>query len=250
MRDLESLRRDAPVHFLESTTSTNDEAKAGARAGAPHGSLWVADTQTAGRGRQGRRWESPPGENLLFSVLLRVPCAPARVPPLSLVVGLAVRDAVARALGDDDLVQVKWPNDVHVRGRKIAGILVESAVAGARVESLIVGIGINVHTREFPPELTSIATSVAREGGTADRARILADVLDGLDRDLERAAHTGLGALHSRLTRHDALRGERLTGEGVDGLAEGIDSDGRLLVRRDDGTLQRIVSGEVHLTRA
>ena len=250
MRDLEGLRRDAPVHLLASTVSTNDDAKAGARAGAPHGSLWVADTQTAGRGRQGRRWESRAGENLLFSVLLRIPCAPARVPPLSLVVGLAVRDAVARAIGDEDLVQVKWPNDVLVRRRKIAGILVESAVAGARVESLIVGIGINVHTREFPPELSSIATSVACEGGAADRAAILADVLEGLDRDLERAAHLGLGAVHARLTQHDALAGKRVSGDGVDGLAEGIDSEGRLLVRRNDGSLQRIVSGEVHLTRA
>jgi BirA family biotin operon repressor/biotin-[acetyl-CoA-carboxylase] ligase len=172
------------------------------------------------------------------------------VPPLSLVVGLAVRDAVARALGANDAVQVKWPNDVHVRGRKIAGILVESAVAGARVESLIVGIGINVHTREFPPELAAIATSVARENGAADRAAILVDVLDGLERDLERAAHTGLGAMQARLAQHDALVGRAVRGDGVEGTAEGIDSEGRLLVRRRDGTLQRLVSGEVHLTRA
>lgn len=247
MRDLESLRRDAPVHLLESTASTNDDAKAGARAGAPHGSLWVADTQTAGRGRQGRRWESPPGENLLFSVLLRIPCAPARVPPLSLVVGLAVRDAVANAIGDDAIVKVKWPNDVHVNGRKIAGILVESSVSGTKVESLIVGIGINVHTREFPPELAPTATSVAIEGGVADRAAILADVLAGLDRDLERAAHTGLGAVHARLVAHDALAGRRVSGDGLEGIASGIDTEGRLLVRAGDGTVQRVVSGEVHL---
>lgn len=252
MHDLEvvAARRDAPVHLLASTASTNDDAKAGARAGAPHGSLWVADTQTAGRGRQGRRWESPPGENLLFSVLLRIPCVPARVPPLSLVVGLAVRDAVAKALGEtgDDAVKVKWPNDVHVRGRKIAGILVESAVAGTRVESLIVGIGINVKTREFPPELASLATSVALEGGAADRAAILLDVLAGLDRDLERAAHTGLGALHARLEAHDALAGKRITSDGLAGIASGIDLDGRLLLRGDDGTVHRVASGEVHLS--
>lgn len=237
----------APFHFAHSTVSTNDDAKAGARAGAPHGSLWAADAQTAGRGRQGRRWESPAGENLLFSVLLRVPCAPARVPPLSLVVGLAVRDAVARALGDDDAVKVKWPNDVLVRGRKIAGILVESSVAGARIESLIVGIGINVKTRAFPPELASIATSVALEGARApDRAELLVDVLAGLDRDLERAAHTGLGVVHARLVAHDALLGRPLR----EGVAEGIDADGRLLVRHPDGTLHRIVSGEVHLAGA
>jgi BirA family biotin operon repressor/biotin-[acetyl-CoA-carboxylase] ligase len=244
------LRLGAPFHFSASTISTNDDAKAGARAGAPHGSVWLADTQTAGRGRQGRRWESPPGENLLFSVLLRIPCAPARVPPLSLVVGLAARDAVARALGDDAAVKVKWPNDVHARGRKVAGILVESSVAGARVESLVVGIGINVHTRAFPPELAPIATSVALEGGAADRAAILVDVLAGLDRDLERAAHVGLGALHARLTAHDALAGRRAAADGIEGVASGIDAEGRLLLRRDDGTLHRIVSGEVHLRLA
>ncbi|MFO0737873.1 MAG: biotin--[acetyl-CoA-carboxylase] ligase [Labilithrix sp.] len=252
MHDLEAVaaRRAAPVHLLASTASTNDDAKAGARAGSPHGSLWIADTQTAGRGRQGRRWESPPGENLLFSLLLRIPCAPARVPPLSLVVGLAVRDAVARALGEtgDDTVKVKWPNDVHVRGRKIAGILVESAVAGTRVESLIVGIGINVKTRELPPELASIATSVALEGGAADRAAILLDVLAGLDRDLERAAHTGLGALRARLEAHDALVGKRISSDGLAGIASGIDADGRLLLRGDDGTVHRVASGEVHLS--
>jgi BirA family biotin operon repressor/biotin-[acetyl-CoA-carboxylase] ligase len=231
---------------LAETGSTNDDAKAGARAGAAHGSVWVADRQTAGRGRQGRKWESAPGENLLFSVLMRIPCAPARVPPLSLVVGLAVRDAVAAAIGHDD-VKVKWPNDVHVRGKKIAGILVESSVAGSRVESLIVGIGINVHTKEFPPELRSIATSVALESGNADRDAILTDVLAALDRDLERAAHTGLGVVHSRLVAHDALAGRRVRGDDFSGIAEGIDVEGRLQVRREDGTLVRIVSGEVHL---
>lgn len=241
----------APFVHLAATGSTNDDAKAGARAGAAHGALWVADTQSAGRGRQGRRWESPPGENLLFSVLFRIPCAPARVPPLSLVVGLAVRDAVAAAIDDDAAVKVKWPNDVHVRGKKIAGILVESAVAGARVESLIVGIGINVHTREFSPELRAIATSIALERSNAapaaDRAAVLVDVLAALDRDLDRAAHTGLGAIHARLSAHDALCGRPVRGDGVDGIADGIDSEGRLLVRAPDGTLHPIVSGEVHI---
>jgi BirA family transcriptional regulator, biotin operon repressor / biotin---[acetyl-CoA-carboxylase] ligase len=253
----------APLVIEQETVSTNDDAKRGAREGAPHGALWLAESQTGGRGRQGRAWLSPPGENLLFSVLLRLRCAPARVPPVSLVVGLAVRDAVARALGADadaDVV-VKWPNDVMVRRpdgtlRKVAGVLVESALAGAKVEYVIVGIGINVHTRALPADLAAIATSIALErearGGraTLDRAEILADVLAGLERDVELVAHKGLAHVHARLTRHDALAGRAVesVGDGdVRGTAAGIDMDGRLIVRREEGTLVHVASGEMRV---
>jgi BirA family biotin operon repressor/biotin-[acetyl-CoA-carboxylase] ligase len=258
-------RLGKPVHLLAETGSTNDDAKAGAREGAPHGALWLAETQSRGRGRQGRTWISPPGENLLFSVLLRIACAPARVPSLSLVCGLAVRDAVAKALGDDARVLVKWPNDVVVRGRdgsvrKIAGILVESALAGGKVEHIVVGIGLNVHTRDFPAELEAIATSVVREGAGGregpklpDRAEILADVLAALDHDLEHVAQRGLGLVHGRLTAHDALAGSEVESDdgGVSGVACGIDPDGRLLVRRaTDGRVTKVASGEVRWRRA
>jgi BirA family biotin operon repressor/biotin-[acetyl-CoA-carboxylase] ligase len=254
----------APLVIADETGSTNDDAKQGAREGAPHGSVWLAESQTVGRGRQGRAWLSPRGENLLFSVLLRLKCAPQRVPPVSLVVGLAVRDAVARALGSaaDEDVLVKWPNDVVVRRavdpggalRKVAGVLVESALAGSKVEYVIVGIGINVHTRGLPDELAAIATSIAIErearGGPApDRAEILADVLDGLGRDVELVAHKGLAHVHPRLARHDALAGRAVeSSDGtVRGLASGIDLDGRLLVRGGDGTLIHVSSGEMRL---
>src|SRR5690606_23130214 len=114
-----------------------------------HGTVWVAESQTGGRGRQGRAWVSPRGENLLFSVLLRIACVPMRVPLIALVSGLAVRDAVARVLPDREVL-VKWPNDVLVSGKKIAGVLVESSIAGSKVDHVVVGIGINVHTRHFP----------------------------------------------------------------------------------------------------
>ncbi|MBX3262563.1 MAG: biotin--[acetyl-CoA-carboxylase] ligase [Labilithrix sp.] len=246
------------IHLLAETGSTNDDAKAGARAGAPHGAVWIAERQTRGRGRQGRAWVSPAGESLLFSVLLRVSCAPARVPPLSLVCGLAVRDALARVLGERDAGRalVKWPNDVVVRDRagagwrKVAGVLVESALVGAKVEHVVVGIGVNVHTREFPEELAAIATSVAREAASPpDRAELLADVLASLERDVEQVAHRGLGAVHGRLAAHDALAGRAVESDdgGVAGTACGIDPDGRLLVRRADGVLDKVASGEVRL---
>ncbi|MBX3219475.1 MAG: biotin--[acetyl-CoA-carboxylase] ligase [Labilithrix sp.] len=251
-------RLGEPIHLLAETGSTNDDARAGARAGAPHGAVWIAESQTRGRGRQGRAWVSAPGESLLFSVLLRIPCAPSRVPPLSLVCGLAVRDAVARALGerDGERALVKWPNDVVVRDRagggwrKVAGVLVESALAGAKVEHVIVGIGVNVHTRDFPDDLAAIATSVAREAsGPPHRAELLADILDALGRDVEQVAHRGLGVVHARLSAHDALSGRAV--EGVDGdltgTACGIAPDGRLLVRRPDGVVTKVASGEVRV---
>ena len=238
------------LHLLADAESTNDEAKRAAKSGAPHGSVWVAEVQTKGRGRQGRVWVSPPRENLLFSVLLRVACAPARLPPLALVAGLAVRDAVARA-APNAAVKLKWPNDVQVDGRKLAGVLVEATSEGKRVLAVVVGIGINVHTREFPEDLADRATSVALVADAPpDRGAILADVLECLDRDMALAAERGLGLVHARLTAADALVGTRIRVEGVQGIARGIDLEGQLVVERDDGVLVRVASGEVHVTSA
>lgn len=239
-----------PLTIVDETTSTNDDAKRAARAGAPHGATWVAEAQTAGRGRQGRAWTAARGESLLFSVLVRTSCSPARLPPLALVAGLAARDAAARALGAADAPTLKWPNDVLVGGRKLAGVLVESLVAGSRVEAVIVGVGLNVHTRAFPGELAERATSLAQLGAASpDRAELLADVLAGLERDLLPACARGLALVHARLAAADALRGARVRGDIGEGRAEGIDDDGRLLVRGDDGVLRRWTAGEVHLTR-
>jgi BirA family biotin operon repressor/biotin-[acetyl-CoA-carboxylase] ligase len=237
-----------PMHLLATTTSTNDEAKRGAKEGAPHGATWVAEQQTAGRGRQGRSWIAAPAENLLFSVLARVACPPARLPPIALAVGLAVRDAVAAAAPGAN-VTIKWPNDVLVDGRKIAGILVEAITAGSRVEAVVVGVGINVHTREWPPDIADRATSVTLVSRTPpDRAALLADVLAALDRDLHVVVARGLGLLRARLEAADALRGRAVRSDaGERGVASGIDDDGRLLVRRDDGVLAHWGAGEVHL---
>ncbi len=240
-----------PMHLLGFTSSTNDDAKRASKEGAPHGATWVAEQQSAGRGRQGRSWVSPHGEGLLFSVLLRVSCPPARVPPLALAAGLAVRDAVARAAPAAD-VRIKWPNDVLVDGRKLAGVLVEAITAGSRVQAVVVGIGINVHTRVFPDELEGRATSVARVATTPpDRAELLADVLGTLDADAHLVVGRGLGLLRRRLEAADGLRGRRVRSEAGgstdEGIASGIDDDGRLVVTRDDGVRVRWSAGEVHL---
>jgi BirA family biotin operon repressor/biotin-[acetyl-CoA-carboxylase] ligase len=246
--DLVAARGSAlgkPLRILDETESTNDDARRGAKSGEPHGATWVAESQTAGRGRQGRSWVSPRGENLLVSVLARVSCVPARLPPLALVAGLAVRDAVARAVPRAE-VGIKWPNDVVAGGKKVAGVLVEATVTGSKVDAIVVGFGINVHTRSFPDEIADRATSIALLGGeNPDRAEILADVLAGLDRDLALCAARGIGLVHARLSAADVLRGKRVHGEAGSGVAEGIDHEGRLVIRTDDGTIARLTAGEV-----
>jgi len=241
-----------PLFRLATATSTNDEAQRAAKAGAPHGATWVAERQTAGRGRRGRIWVSPAGEGLLFSTLVRLPCAPAQLPPLALVAGLAVRDAVARAAPRVP-VSIKWPNDIVAGDRKVAGILVEASTVGSRVEAVVVGIGINVHTRSFPHDIAGRATSVALLGAGGpppDRAELLADVLGALDRDLHVFAGHGLGLLRARLEAADALRGRRVRCEsGTEGVAGGIDEYGRLIVRDDRGNFERWVAGEANLVR-
>jgi BirA family biotin operon repressor/biotin-[acetyl-CoA-carboxylase] ligase len=241
-----------PMVLLAETTSTNDLATRAAREGAPHGATWVAERQTQGRGRRGHAWLSPAGEGLLFSVLLRVACAPARIPPIALVAGLAVRDAVAAASGAS--IAIKWPNDVLVGSRKVAGVLVEAVTVGSRVEAIVIGIGINVHTRSFPDEIAGVATSIAlastASSAPPDRASILASVLAALDRDVHIVVGRGLGLLRGRLEQADSLRSQRVRSDrGDEGIASGIDDDGRLLVRRDDGVLTRWSAGEVHLVR-
>jgi len=245
-----------PLTILDETSSTNDVAKREAKNGAPHGATFVAEAQTSGRGRQGRAWLAARGESILVSVVLRLACAPSRLPPLSLVAGLAARDAVARAIGAGPggepgarpRAALKWPNDVLLDGRKVAGVLVEAQIAGQAVESLVVGVGINVHARSFPDGIAETATSVALHAvAPPDRGAILVDLLEGLDRDLPIAAARGLGLVHARIAAADALRGARVRGEPGEGTAEGVDVEGRLLVRDDGGALSRWVSGEVHL---
>lgn len=241
-----------PMHLLAVTPSTNDEAHHGAKKGAPHGATWVAEEQTDGRGRRGRSWVSPRGEGLLFTVLLRVQCDPSSLPPLALVAGLAVRDAVAAAAPGAD-VRLKWPNDVLVGGRKVSGILVEAKTVGSRVEAVLAGIGINVHTRHFPPDIAARATSVAlaAEGTPVDRAHLLADVLQRLDRDVHVVAARGLGLVRDRLEAADALRGKRVRNDGgQEGVATGIDDRGALKVVQDDGHIMAWVAGEVSIVSA
>lgn len=246
LRDARGLQLGRALRTLAETESTNDDALAWARAGAPDGALVIAGAQRRGRGRHGNRWLSPAGENLTGSLVIRPKLFAADAPPVTLAVGLAVRDAVAARITSP--VQLKWPNDVWVLGEKIAGILVESVVSGREVQALIVGVGLNVETRDFPPELR--ATSLARLGAT-DRAQeaLWVDLLAALEQRLLEHERGGCAAIVSQLGAHDALYGKRVRVDGVAGVAAGIAADGGLMIETGTGRAT-VHGGHVELLEA
>lgn len=230
----------APHVHHRLTDSTNERAKALAVAGAPHGTLVTADEQTAGRGRQGRSWSAPPGTAVLASVVLR------GLEERQAVLPLAAAVAVCEAC--ESLIPVrcaiKWPNDVWIEDRKVAGILVE----GRPQEGwAVLGIGLNVATRpgDFPPELRESATSLAIAGGEPPP---LADALDALIRALDRCLADDSTEVLDAWTDRDALRGRLVRWEGGEGTAAGIDASGALLVDTPGGRTA-LDAGEVHLRR-
>jgi BirA family transcriptional regulator, biotin operon repressor / biotin---[acetyl-CoA-carboxylase] ligase len=235
-----------PTVWKDETESTNDDALAAAKSGASHGALFGAETQARGRGRRGSAWVSTPGAGLWFSLLLRPRLSAEVAPGLALCAGLSVREAVATRVTAP--VLVKWPNDVLVDGRKLAGILVESQVKGRHIESVIIGIGINVAQREFPESIAGLATSLSLQGAS-DTARepLLADVLAAFEHELSRLEQGGLPAVADALRDHDALYGRELRIEGKSGIGGGIDGSGRLRLKRSDGRVELIDSGHVEL---
>jgi BirA family biotin operon repressor/biotin-[acetyl-CoA-carboxylase] ligase len=228
--DVQSSPLGTPRLHLRRTDSTNERARMLAISGAPHGTLVSATEQTAGRGRQGRRWSAPPGSALLCSLVLRDPPA-----LLSLIAGVAACDAIG------ERARVKWPNDIvleHDMG-KLAGILVE----GRPQEGwAVLGIGVNVAVRieELPAEVRAGAASLERIPGAIEP--LLADLLGALARRLAEPVDELLDAWRTR----DALRGREVTWTQGHGRAEGVDEEGRLLVRRENGATTALSAGEVH----
>jgi BirA family transcriptional regulator, biotin operon repressor / biotin---[acetyl-CoA-carboxylase] ligase len=210
------------------TDSTNERARELVAAGAPHGTLVTAAEQSAGRGRQGRAWTAPPGSAVLMSLVLRDPHE-----LLPLAAAVATCEAVPVEC------RIKWPNDVWAAGRKLAGILAE----GRPQEGwAVLGIGLNVTTEEFPPELRDSATSLRLEGVETDTESILSALLAALERRLEDEPAELLSAWRER----DALRGRRVRWRDGEGTAAGIDDTGALLVDTEDGRVA-LEAGEVHL---
>ena len=227
------------LDFRETTGSTNDDIREAARAGSDAGLVVVAERQESGRGRRGAAWICPPGEGLAFSVLLRLPEPKALWPRLSLAAGLAVAEGLDR---HGVAAEVKWPNDVWIHGRKIAGILVE-----AGEDFVIVGVGINVAVTDFPEALEDSATSLALECGEAPALPlVLASVLERLP-VWQAKIGTDFEELLRRFRERCALTGKQIRLTCADGVlageAAGIGEGGELLVRTPDG-IRRIVQAE------
>ena len=217
------------VHF-RLVDSTNERARQLAVAGAPHGTLVSATEQTAGRGRQGRTWTAPPGRAILASILIREP--PRLLP-------LAAGVAVAQVVSDEALI--KWPNDVLIAGRKVAGILVEGR---PQERWAVVGVGVNVAVRDedLPPELRSTAAGLGLEPAAVEP--MLERLTDELGRWIGASDEEVLAGVRAR----DALRGQVVRWAGGEGEAAGVDVGGRLLVTTSDGEVA-LEAGEVHLVR-
>lgn len=231
------------LQVLAECDSTNLQLLAMARNGAPAGTLLLAEHQTAGRGRRGRNWYQGP-QSLAFSLLWRLPAdRPAN--GLSLAIGLAVAEALPSA----NPAQLKWPNDVLVDGRKVAGILIESAGSSASGARYVIGIGINLgDTDSLPAEVAAIATGLP----ATDRLHLLARVLDRLVVTLDEFAAHGFPALQSRWQLRNAYQDQAVNlffaegGDPVQGVCRGVDANGELLLETAT-CLQTIASGEVSL---
>ncbi|ACY18507.1 biotin--[acetyl-CoA-carboxylase] ligase [Haliangium ochraceum] len=232
----------AHVH-LAVCDSTNDEAQTRAQAGAAHGTVITADAQRAGRGRLGRAWHSPAGESLYLSCILRPEMAPAQAAAVTLAAGLGVADAVA-ALGV--AAELKWPNDVRVAGRKLAGILCEMSSRGHAVSHLVVGIGVNLGNRAFPDELAEIATSLALLGIDTSTGAFLPLLLEHLERWFGRFFTAGVAGLREPwMARAERTRVRAsVAGRSVEGVVAGLDDSGCLLIEAD-GIRHRVLAGDV-----
>jgi len=238
------------IRRLQECASTNDEAAAWARDTkdpAPHGAVVVAESQRSGRGRQGRSWHSPAGENLYFSCVLRPSLPPHKVPPITLCAGLAVCEVV-NSLGVR--ASIKWPNDVLVDGAKIAGVLTEMSTRSQSLDSVVVGIGLNVNATEFPSVLHATSLRMAT-GQPHALPSVLGSLLFRLDEWYEKYLEEGTATLLETFESHSMLAGReiraRIGGALVSGRVVALGDDGSLQIEDTRGVRHSVIAGEVEL---
>ncbi len=246
------------IRYLETTESTNRVALALAEKGAPEGTTVIAEEQTAGRGRLGRVWFSPPRLNLYASVILRPTIPLAQAPQITLVGAVAALRAIA-AIYDgpkDAAPWIKWPNDILLGDRKVSGALVETASEGEMVRYVVLGIGINVNLgeKDVPSELVEIATSLAIAcGHPFPRAPLARRLFEEMEACYLHFRQGGFQRLSAEYASASKLWGKSvrvaLQDESVEGIAEGIEPDGALCLRTTSGKTQRILAGDVQLLR-
>jgi BirA family biotin operon repressor/biotin-[acetyl-CoA-carboxylase] ligase len=242
------------IRVFKETSSTNDVVEKLARDGVAEGAVVFAESQTKGRGRLGRQWLSPARKGLWFSVLLRPNLRPQAATKLTVAAATSLTRAIRRQTG---LVpEIKWPNDVLIKGRKVAGVLTELNAEVDHIKYVILGVGVNVNLNasEFPADLRKLATSLKIEAGRAvSRVPLAAAILRELDTDYARIGHDQFASLTDEWAEQCATLGQRVSirmgSRTVHGRAESLDDDGALLLRTDHGHLERIVGGDVALEK-
>jgi len=225
------------LHFAQVTDSTNNDALEAARAGAPHGSVYLADAQRAGRGRGDHGWRSAAGEGLYVSMLLRPDLTPARLALLPLAVGLAAAEAIRNVAGL--AVDLRWPNDLLLGERKVGGILVEARTERGAVAYAVAGIGINVHQRSFEPGLATPATAINLESlQRIGRGELLVSLLESLEREVAALASESEDIARRVEEASSWVRGRRVEVHGPQactGTTDGLDENGFLRIRTGTG---------------
>lgn len=245
---LGTRRFRGPIHYFDTTTSTNDLAKALGAEGAPEGTLVVAEAQSAGRGRLGRNWLSPPGVGLYVSLLLRPPLPTQELPPLTLAAAVAGVQAVARVAGVAP--GIKWPNDLLLSGKKLGGILTELESDRNLRPYVVVGLGLNINNRDFTPELEGLATSLARElKRPLPRVPILKAWLEEFDRLYQEFLHQGMENIIRQWSKHSVTLGRwvrvRQGERYLEGRALEVTPDGVLLLETAPGQIEQVLCGEI-----
>lgn len=237
------------IHHFFKVDSTNLVALRLAHEGEPHGALVVAEEQTAGRGQAGRGWHSEKSSGLYVTALLRPEIPPLAAPLITLMTGLAVHAAIAEQSGLQ--ADIRWPNDVLLGGKKVCGILTEMHAEPGRVHFVVVGVGLNVNNESLPKELAGMATSLRMEGGRAvSRIELLAKLLRHLDRDYNRFVAEGSAPVLRRFAEVSSYadgRRVRISNgrESFTGTTAGLEPNGMLRVKRDDGRVEAVISGRV-----
>ena len=237
------------IYYFDELDSTNIKIKELAMGGAEHGTVVVADKQTAGKGRRGRTWESPAGTNLYFSILLRPTFATEKAPMLTLVMAYSAAKAIREHLHMEAMI--KWPNDLVLAKKKICGILTEMTLTGMDIDHIVVGTGINVNLTEFPEELQNTATSLFLEiGEKVERRELLEKVLEEFwkqyDRFLEVQDLSYLQEEYNAMLVNCEKEVCVLEpGNEYRAIARGINETGELLVTKEDGSEAVVYAGEV-----
>jgi len=241
------------IRVFEQTTSTNDVVEKLARDGVREGVVVFAESQTRGRGRLGRKWVSPARKGLWFSILLRPNLRPQETTQLTVACATALRRAIVSQTRLP--VEIKWPNDILINGKKVAGILTEMSAELDRVRHVIPGIGIDVNQEEFPVELRKTASSLKIESGEDfSRPALATAVLRELDKDYSRVCAGKFSEVAGEWEEHCGTIGRDVTVQIGDrkirGRAESLDDDGALILRSEHGRLQRITGGDVTVEKA